>query len=197
MRKILLTLISIVALGALVGCGGNSSNNTPVPSGPTGGNNAGFTTASLKGTYVFAVNGINPSNNFAVVGTFSADGTGSITSGTRDTINDTGGQVLGEAISGTYKVNQDGRGQMTLTGSSGQAIYPFVLSSPSAGKLFQDAASADAVGRLELQTRRRARALRRNLTWVVRLMGEDPDQYSLRSRRRADRDRKRSRRDHR
>ena len=84
MRKILLTLISIVALGGL-GClrWRSSSNNTPVPSGPIGGNNAGFTNASLKGTYVFAANGINPSNvNFAVVGIFTADGSGNITSGT-------------------------------------------------------------------------------------------------------------------
>ena len=175
MRKLLLTLISIVSLGALVGCGGNSSNNTPVPTGPTGGNNAGFTTASLKGTYVFAVNGLNPSNNFAVVGTFTADGAGNIPSGSRDTINDTGGQVPGEAISGSYKLNQDGRGQMTLTGSTGQAIYPFILSSPSAGKLFQDASSADAVGRLELQTAMPALSGGTS-TYVIRLMGEDPSQ---------------------
>jgi hypothetical protein len=174
MRKLLLTLISIVSLGAVVGCGGGSSNTTPVPSGPTGGNNAGFTTASLKGTYVFAANGINSSNSLAVVGTVTADGTGNIASGSRDTINDTGGQVLGEPISGSYMVNQDGRGQMTLTGTSGQSIYPFVLSSPSAGKLFQDSASVDAVGRFELQTAMPALSGGTS-TYVIRLMGEDPN----------------------
>ncbi len=173
MRKFFLTLICIVALGALVGCGGSSSSTTPEPGGPTGGNNAGFTTASLNGTYVYAVNGITSNYNFAVVGTFTADGAGNIKSGTRDTINDNGGQVLGETISGTYKVNQDGRGQMTLTGSSGQSVYPFVLSSPSVGRLFQDSDSVDAVGRFTLQTGTPALAG----TYVVRLDGEDPGQY--------------------
>jgi hypothetical protein len=176
MRKFLLTLVSIVSLGVIVGCGGGSSNTTPVPSGPTGGNNVGFTTASLKGTYVFAANGINSSNSLAVVGTFTADGTGNIATGSRDTINDTRGQVLGESISGSYKVNQDGRGQMTLTGSSGQSIYPFVLSSPSAGKLFQDSASVDAVGRFELQPSAVPALSSGTSTYVIRLMGEDPSQ---------------------
>ncbi len=66
---------------------------------------------------------------------------------------------------------------MTLTGSTGQAIYPFILSSPSAGKLFQDGRlrsmpSADsscrpaAVPALSGATS----------TWSSASMGEDPNQ---------------------
>jgi hypothetical protein len=181
MRKIFFTLISFVALVVVVACGGgsSSSNVVPVPAGPSGGNtNAGFNTGNLSGTYVFAANGVgNNGQSFAVVGDFVANGSGTITSGTRDTVNDAGGQTLGEAISGTYSVNGDGRGQLILSGPNGsnQTIYRFVLSSPSAGSLFQNGSTsnntvlADAVGRIELQTGTPAASG----TYVVRLNGED------------------------
>jgi hypothetical protein len=91
MHKFLLTLISLVCLGALVACGSSSSSSNVVPpTSPSGGNNAGFTTSSLSGTYVFSVNGVQDNTNFAVVGTFTADGAGKITAGTRDTVNNAG-----------------------------------------------------------------------------------------------------------
>jgi hypothetical protein len=168
MRKIVLTLISVVALAALVACGGGSSR-TPVPVAPSGGNNAGFSNASLTGSYVFSANGITNKNNFAVAGVFIADGAGNITSGTRDTVNDGGGQTLAEAITGSYSVNQDGRGQAVLNGFSGQVIYRFVLQSSSTGKLFEISNTADATGRLQLQSGTPAAAG----TYVIRLDGED------------------------
>ena len=176
MRKIVLTLISVVALAALVGCGGgSSSNNVSVPSAPSGGFPVGFSNSSLNGNYVFSVNGLNGNNSFAVSGLFAADGGGNITSGVRDTVNDAGGQSLGESITGTYAVNVDGRGLAILNGSSGQSIYFFVLSSPSAGKLFQDGTGSnsvviDATGRLQLQT---STSSALSGTYVVRLDGED------------------------
>src|ERR1035437_3415797 len=81
MRKTLLTLISAVALAFLVACGG-SSNHISVPPASSGGNPVGFSNANLNGNYVFAVNGINTSNTFAVAGVFTANGSGTITSGT-------------------------------------------------------------------------------------------------------------------
>jgi hypothetical protein len=179
MHKFLLTLISLVCLGALVACGSSSSASHPVqPTQPTGGNNAGFTTASLSGTYVFAVNGVTQNTNFAAVGTLTADGAGKITAGTRDTINNTGSKSLGETLTGTYTVNQDGRGQAVINGSLSQSIYSFVLSSPSGGKLFQAGATSnsvvvDAVGTLELQTGAPAFGG----TYIVRLDGEDSSHF--------------------
>ena len=175
MRKILLTLVTIVSLGALVACGGGSSNSVVAAPAPSGGNNAGFSNASLTGNYVYAANGFTSNYTFAVVGQFHADGNGNITSGTRDTVNDSGGQVLGESISGSYSVNQDGRGQAVLNGSSGQVIYRFVLSSTSAGKLFQNGTGStsvlvDTVGRLEAQSTPSTTLAG---PYVVRLDGED------------------------
>jgi hypothetical protein len=147
---------------------------------PSGGNAAGFSTSVLSGTYVYAVNGVSGNNQFAVLGTFTADGNGNVTSGTRDTVNDAGGQTLSEAISGTYSVNVDGRGQLVLNGANGsnQAIYRFVLSSPSAGKLFQDGSGstsvvADAIGRLEQQSG----AAAASGPYIFRFDGEDTNKF--------------------
>jgi hypothetical protein len=181
MRKIVLTLLSIVSLAALVACGGSSSSTISVPPSPSGGNNAGFSNASLTGNYVLAVNGVTANNAFAVVGVFKADGNGNVTSGTRDTVNDGGGQTLAEPVTGTYSVNQDGRGQLILNGSSGQGIYRFVLQSPSSGKLFQDGTTSnnvavDAVGRIQAQPTTVPTTLAG--TYVIRLDGEDSGRLS-------------------
>src|SRR6266571_5040769 len=119
MRKLLLTLFCIAALLSLAACGGSSSSSTPVPPPPSTGNNAGFSNANLNGSYVFAANGVNVSNTFAVAGTFTADGNGKITAGTRDTVNDGGAQSLNESITGNYSVSPDGRTQLVLNGGSG------------------------------------------------------------------------------
>src|SRR6266568_3385152 len=172
MRKILLTLLCVVALGTLVACGG-SSNRTQVPTPPSTGNNAGFTNASLNGPYVFAANGSTPSNLFAVAGQFSADGNGNITAGTRDTVNDGGGQTLNEPITGTYSINQDGRGQAVLNGSSGQIIYRFVLRGDGEGTLFQISNLNDATGRILPWPNPLPAVVKGQVTYVVRLDGED------------------------
>jgi hypothetical protein len=183
MRKILLTLISLVALAALVACGGGSSSNTTsIPPSPSGGNPGSFSNASFAGTYVFSVNGVATGNSFATVGTITADGNGNITSGIRDTVNDGGGQTLQTSlVSGTYSVNQDGRVQAVLKwanaasgdDTSGQVIYRFVLQSASAGKLFEISSTADATGRIQLQSSNLASTTPLSGTYIVRLDGED------------------------
>src|SRR6266511_3455976 len=164
MRKVLLSLIAVFAvvfaLGVLAGFGNGQSNRIRIPNHPSGGNNAGFSNASLAGTYVFTAHGFNDRSgfaNFAVTGNFTADGNGNITGGTRDTVDDLGRQTLNEAISGSYFVNADGRGQAVITGSSGQVIYRFVLESPASGRLFQDGTTAhnvliEATGTIQLQS---------------------------------------------
>lgn len=186
MQKVLLTLVSFVALSVLVACGGGSSNFIAIPPNPSGGSSAGFSNASLTGNYVFAVNGTTARNGFAVAGLFTADGNGNITSGVRDTVNDGGGQTLNEAITGSYSVNRDGRGQVVLNGGSGQVIYRFVLQSsssllaPVVGNLFQDGTTSnnvlfDAIGRIEAQS---APATTLTGPYIVRLDGEDSGLFS-------------------
>lgn len=174
MRKIIFTLFSVVALAALTACGG-SSNSTPATSAPSGGNNAGFSNSSLKGTYVFSDNGVNSNAvSFAVVGVFTADGAGNISSGTEDYFDDSGNQVQNQTIDGTYSVNTDGRGQLNISGSStGAAVYRFIMQSPSAASFFQFSTSADTTGRIQLQSPVNGSVLGGLSTFVVRFDGED------------------------
>ncbi len=172
MRKILLTLTSLIALAALTACGGGSSTTTIVPTPPSSGNNAGFTTASLSGTYVFSTAGAS-SASFAVVGSFVADGAGKITSGTRDSVNDAGGQALAESITGTYNVNQDGRGQIIFNGSSGQTVYRFVIGANGRARLFQISNTADAVGDIIPWPNPNLNISFAQVTYVFRFDGED------------------------
>lgn len=174
MRKILLTVFSVLSVAALVGCGG-SSNSTPTTTAPSGGNNAGFSTSSLKGNYVFSDTGVNSSGaNFHVVGFFAADGAGNISSGGEDYFDDSGSQSQNQTLTGTYVVNADGRGQLNVTGSAtGAAVYRFIMQSPSAASLFQFSTSAAATGRIMLQSAVNGSALGGTATYVVRLDGED------------------------
>jgi len=170
MRKILLTLISFVALSALVACGGSSGSSTP--SNPSTGNAVGFSNSNLNGAYVFSGSGVNSANyNFDLLGVFTADGNGNVTSGYRNVYTDKPTTVQ-ESVTGTYSVNTDGRGQLILNGNSGQGVYRFVMQSPSTASFFQFSSGADDTGRIQLQSTVAAPAG----TYVVRLQGEDSSQ---------------------
>jgi hypothetical protein len=173
MRKILLSVLAVALLALLAGCGNNTYTVAPPPTGPSGGNNAGFSVASLSGTYTFATTGVNAVGNtyymFDVVGVFTTDGAGNVTSGYRDLYTDSGTQVQKEAVTGTYSVNQDGRGQVELKGTNGTATYRFVLQSTGAASFFQFSPTADDIGRLFVQSSVAAPTG----NFVVRLDGED------------------------
>jgi hypothetical protein len=172
MRNIL-SFLSVAALAALVGCGGGS-NTVSTPSGPSGGNNVGFSTGSVKGNYVFSASGVYSSgNSFATAGVFTADGDGNVTAGVRDIYSDGGQKVQEESVTGTYNLTTDGRGQVTLKGSSGTAVYRFVMRSATEATFFQFSPSADTTGRFLLQSTVTSTALNGPATYVVRLDGED------------------------
>jgi hypothetical protein len=81
---------------------------------------AGFSLASIKGTYASLFSGHLLINNaevlFAGTGIFRADGKGHVTG--RETFN-VGGQICADvAVSGTYTVNTDGTGTDAITFSS-------------------------------------------------------------------------------
>jgi hypothetical protein len=82
--------------------------------------------AKLKGSYAFLLNGYDEDGSKMVVGSFTADGNGNITAA----MEDTSSVVLGQRSSGvstttgTYSVDSDNRGSVTL---------PFSWSSPCCG----------------------------------------------------------------
>jgi hypothetical protein len=142
----------VLLLIVLVACGGSSSSGFPVT--PPAPNNAGYSNASLKGTYVFNLRGVGAGNDvFAVAGVFTADGNGNITSGQED-VNDLAVGLLqqDQLTTGTYSIGIDGRGQAKLTFLSGNvANLQFVLVSSSKARVIELSGSELSSGVFELQ----------------------------------------------
>ena len=79
--------------------------------------------AALKGQYAFRLQGFDDAtgNQFAMVGSFNADGNGHITSGIED-INGPGGYQPEVSFTGTYTIGTDNRGIAKFTDSSNSAV---------------------------------------------------------------------------
>jgi len=151
-------LLSLSTLLFLAACGNNTGGVSPTPP-PTGS----FSTSDLNGTYVFSVSGLDENDfPYAIAGTITANGSGTITSGTLD-INDadttefTGGPIVNASISNSsYSVGVDGRGEATLVTNVGPGFpdltLAFVLSSSSHGLVSEMDTFASGSGTLDLQT---------------------------------------------
>lgn len=152
--------VTLLTAGVLAGCGGNGGSIThPIPP-PSGG----FTPSNLNGTYVFSVSGTDTNSfPYAIVGTFTANGSGGITSGVLD-LNDAGFPASSPAISpvanapitgGSYSLGVDGRGQVKLNNNtpfSSPIILDFVLQDSTHGLLTEFDGNASGSGSLDLQS---------------------------------------------
>ena len=150
-RLFSLLVISSLAVLAACGSGGSHTNPTPPPSG-------GFNPSSLNGTYVFSTTGTDSGGNFlAMVGTFAANGSGSITGGTVD-MSDAAFSPATVKVSitgGKYSLTADGRGQATLSAHTPFASsigVAFVLASSSHGSIAEFDGNGTGSGTLDLQT---------------------------------------------
>ena len=158
-NRIILPVI-LSAVGVLAGCGGNGASIT-LPTAPASG---GFSQSNLNGTYVFSVSGADSSSGapYAMVGTFTANGSGGITGGVLD-LNDAAFPassilpVANAAVSGgSYSLGVDGRGQVKLnTGNNtpftSPIILDFVLQDSSHGLVTEFDGNASGSGSLDLQ----------------------------------------------
>jgi hypothetical protein len=132
MKRGLLFCASLAALWASACSGGSGTVTPPPPTGP-------FSNQSLSGQYAFSMtgseiasSGLTTSNLFTRVGSFTADGKGSITGGAED-VNLVTGASRFDFTSGSYKVNGDGRGTLSLVNSSGTLTFSITLASSSNG----------------------------------------------------------------
>lgn len=139
MNRLLTAAVAAASLWAAA-CGGGGTAITPPP--PAGN----FSAASLSGTYAFVTSGevttsSSASTPLARTGSFVADGHGNVSGGVYDVVNSGG---LGTTptqpnpiTGGTYTVNADGRGTLTLNvnsgGSPGSINFGFVLTTSSSG----------------------------------------------------------------
>ena len=133
MRRLFLLAVAACAFAWATGCsGGGSTTITPPPP-------VGFTNASLKGTYVFSMTGTTADPNFGTssfsrVGIFIADGGGNIqASGGLEDVHKFGSDNTFDITGGSYVVNSDGRGTLSLITSGGTVQYSIALASSSSG----------------------------------------------------------------
>lgn len=129
MRFLLLTGIGSLAFS--LACGGGSGGG--FNNGGGGGSGTGnFSTASLSGQYAYQVKGYDLQSGvpFREAGMFIADGSGHITSGKDDFATST--MVSPTSVTGTYQVNSNGIGTLSLSFSDGtSAGFQISLASSS------------------------------------------------------------------
>jgi hypothetical protein len=132
MKRALLLCGCLAALWASACSGGGTTVTPPPPTGP-------FSNASLQGQYAFSMtgseiasSGLVSSNLFTRVGSFTANGKGVITAGAED-INLVTGSNEFNFTGGSYSVNGDGRGTLSLIDSSGTLNFSITLTSSSNG----------------------------------------------------------------
>ena len=132
MKRLLLVVTSVAALWSAA-CGNGGPGVQPPP--PTGK----FSNASLNGQYAFTTSGEvfagTAVNQMSRVGSFTADGKGGIMAGGVEDVNTSGvGPSLAIAITGgSYTVNADGRGALTLMLGQNSINFGIVLTSGSNG----------------------------------------------------------------
>ena len=145
-RGALLLPLFIAAFGAAACSGGGSTTLPPPPPN-------GFSKASLNGQYAFIMTG-QAVDGFGLmrIGTFVADGNGTIQGGTElvNTISN-GFEQLNFSPGTTYGVSSDGRGAINLLNASGQSAYSITFTSPTQGYICETDGVNGASGTFELQ----------------------------------------------
>src|SRR5258708_23938937 len=113
MKTLMTALLFTVLIGIIVlfGCGkGSSGSSISSPTTPV--HAAGFTNANVSGGYGFGVAGTSGAVPEVGTGVVTADGNGNLTGG-EETVN-IGGISCHATFTGTYSVNANGTGTVTL-----------------------------------------------------------------------------------
>jgi hypothetical protein len=93
--------------------------------------------SKLQGQYAFQLTGFDVNGVYEAAGSFTADGNGNVASGTED-VNHTLGPVTDVALTGTYQLNGDNRGTLTLSSSIGTQTFSLALNSAgTVGRLIE------------------------------------------------------------
>jgi hypothetical protein len=200
-KKLFVLMILVLLAAQLIGCGGAGGSASSAPAatstggpgssggssggsggsgGGSGGGNgggngggtaAGFSNASLKGTYVFrAVASDNSSFTFAA-GVFTADGNGNLTNGTEDLNDSAAGPHTNLTFSGTYSVGADGRGLAITVSAFRTSTFKFVLASSTNGQVIEFDSSSVARGFILAQDQSAIANIAG--TFVFNFVGED------------------------
>ncbi|HEX8814855.1 MAG TPA: hypothetical protein VF753_05080 [Terriglobales bacterium] len=145
-----LALISVFSgILLLTACGSNNGGT------PSGGGQGNFTKSSLKGQYTYQIEGYDLNNNgapYREAGYFVADGNGNLTSGSDDFAEAGGSGVQNTSTTGSYSVNADGTGSLTMNNLNGGITFSLTLVSTSEFYMNEADTSLIANGHAFLQT---------------------------------------------
>ena len=147
-RLILLSAASFGFLAAACGGGGGGITSAPAPT-PTSGP---YSASSLNGTYAFEMSGQDSGGFFARIGSFAANGSGTVTGGVEDISSGTVGTAILPFSAGAYTIGSNGKGTLTLTDQTGTIGFSIVMTSTTAGLITQTDGVATASGNFTLQT---------------------------------------------
>ncbi|MBV8514850.1 MAG: hypothetical protein JO260_06085 [Acidobacteria bacterium] len=135
----------LAAMAAACGGGGGITPPPTPPSGP-------YSAASLSGTYAFLMSGQDSGGFFTRAGSFTANGSGAITGGVQDY---NSGRVPGNATlaitGGSYTINTNGKGTLSLIDSAETIQVSVVLTSTTAGLFTETDGFATASGNFTAQ----------------------------------------------
>jgi hypothetical protein len=109
-----------------------------------------FADSSLSGSYNFLLGGVDTNGVVADIGQISANGNGGITSGVVDE-NDAGTAALNIALTGSYSVAANGRGNASVTSANGTSNYAFYLVSQNLLIFLETDTFSVTVGLADLQ----------------------------------------------
>lgn len=147
-RVVLFLGLASFAVLFIAGCGNGVTTTPPIA--------AGFSNSSLSGTYAFAISGTNAGGFFTIAGSFQANGSGVITTGTED-INSPGtsvGVATNVPITGSYSVRADGRTVATITSTAPAVSFglDFVLLNNATALVIRVDNNGTASGSINLQS---------------------------------------------
>jgi len=130
--------------------------------------------SELDGEYAFEFTGFDSNGVYQATGSFTADGDGHITAGLED-INNTSGPATSIPFTGTYNVNGDNRGVLTLSSTLGTQVFRFALNlAGTKGRFIEfDASGIRGSGEFEQQDPSAFALSTLKGAYVLRLAGED------------------------
>jgi hypothetical protein len=147
MKKISLAVM-LFSLVFSVACGSNGINGL-IGTGH-------YSNSSLTGNYVYQITGndLSSGSAYTETGVFTANGSGTITSGEDDFSEETSGGITTPSTdTGTYSISSDGTGTITLNFSTGSIDFDITLASSSKFYLIEaDAVNATGVGEKQTST---------------------------------------------
>ena len=175
MPRIVLSVVSVLALAFLVACGSSSNKATPPPTG-------GFSNSNLNGTYVFSTQGFDASTGspITIAGAFTACGcAGGTISGGNLTYVDPGiATASGQTINASsYSVGVDGRGTATLNTASASPFnvitLDFALNSTNGGTVSEFDSTGTGSGTIALATSVAQSDIENSTGYAYMVTGED------------------------